>query len=124
MIRLLHVEDDADIREIALMALDLTGEFEVVQCSSGMEALATITSYTPDVVLLDMMMPGMTGRQTLEKMRETPALANVPAVFMTARAQHAEIDELLQIGAAEVISKPFDPMALPDQIKRAMKKVR
>ncbi len=124
MIRLLHVEDDADIREIALMALDLTGEFEVVQCSSGMEALATITSYTPDVVLLDMMMPGMTGRQTLEKMRETPALANVPAVFMTARAQHAEIDELLQIGAAVVISKPFDPMALPDQIKRAMKKVR
>jgi CheY-like chemotaxis protein len=124
MIRLLHVEDDADIREIALMALDLTGEFEVVQCSSGMEALATITSYTPDVGLLDMMMPGMTGRQTLEKMRETPALANVPAVFMTARAQHAEIDELLQIGAAEVISKPFDPMALPDQIKRAMKKVR
>lgn len=121
MIKLLHVEDDADIREIALMALDLSGEFEVVQCSSGMEALARIVDYTPDVVLLDMMMPGMTGRQTLEKMRETPAFANVPAVFMTARAQHAEIEELLQIGAAEVISKPFDPMALPDQIKQAMK---
>tara|TARA_R110000787_G_scaffold94172_4_gene196802 strand:- start:1493 stop:1867 length:375 start_codon:yes stop_codon:yes gene_type:complete len=122
MIKLLHVEDDADIREIAQMALDLSGEFEVVQCSSGEEALAQVESYTPDVVLLDMMMPGMTGRQTLEKMREEPALAKVPAIFMTARAQHTEIEELLQIGAADVISKPFDPMTLPDQIKQAMQK--
>lgn len=122
MIKLLHVEDDADIREIALMALDLSGEFSVVQCSSGEEALAKVETYTPDVVLLDMMMPGMTGRQTLEKMRGKPDFANVPAIFMTARAQHAEIEELLQIGAADVISKPFDPMSLPDQIKQAMQK--
>ena len=122
MIKLLHVEDDADIREIAQMALDLSGEFHVIQCCSGEEALAQVETYTPDVVLLDMMMPGMTGRQTLEKMRERPEFSQIPAIFMTARAQHAEIEELLQIGAAEVISKPFDPMSLPDQIKQAMQK--
>ncbi|MCX7560206.1 response regulator [Sulfitobacter sp. F26204] len=124
MIKLLHVEDDADIREIAEMALGLSGEFEIVQCETGEAALSKIESYTPDVVLLDMMMPGMTGRQTLEKMRQRPELADIPAIFMTARAQHSEIEELLQIGAADVISKPFDPMALPDQIKVAMQKPR
>ncbi|KIN70333.1 Response regulator receiver domain protein [Sulfitobacter noctilucae] len=122
MIKLLHVEDDADIREIAEMALGLSGEFEIVQCISGEAALAQIENYTPDVLLLDMMMPGMTGRQTLEKMREKPHFATIPAIFMTARAQHAEIEELLATGAAEVISKPFDPMTLGDQIKDAIKK--
>ncbi|KIN63750.1 CheY-like receiver protein [Sulfitobacter noctilucicola] len=120
MIKLLHVEDDADIREIAEMALGLSGEFEIVQCESGEAALAKVESYTPDVVLLDMMMPGMTGRQTLEQMRKKAAFADIPAIFMTARAQHAEIEELLDTGAAEVISKPFDPMTLGDQIKNAI----
>jgi len=120
MIKLLHVEDDPDIREIAQMALSLSGEFDVVQCCSGEEALTQVQAYIPDVVLLDMMMPGMTGLQTLVHMREIPALANVPAIFMTARAQHAEIEELRQTGAADVISKPFDPMTLADQIKAAM----
>lgn len=124
MIKLLHVEDDADIREIAQMSLDLSGEFEVVQCSSGEEALKIAMTYTPDVLLLDMMMPGMTGRQTLEKLREKPEFSDVPAIFMTARAQHAEIEELLEVGAVDVISKPFDPMSLSDKIKQAMQKAR
>ena len=122
MIKLRHVEDDPDIREIAEMALSSSGEFEVVQCDCGEAALAKVRDYTPDVILLDMMMPGMTGRQTLEKMRELPSLAEVPAIFMTARAQHGEIEELLQSGAADVISKPFDPMTLGDMVKAAMQK--
>lgn len=120
MIKLLHVEDDADIREIAKMALDLSGEFEVVQCESGEDALTTVPGYLPDVILLDMMMPGMTGKQTLEKMREMPELADTPAIFMTARAQQSEMEELRSLGAAEVISKPFDPMSLADQVKSAI----
>lgn len=120
MIKLLHVEDDADIREIAKMALEMSGEFEVVQCMSGEEALATAPVFMPDVMLLDMMMPGMTGRQTLEKLREVDGLKDTPAIFMTARAQHAEIEELLAIGAVDVISKPFDPMSLADSIKASM----
>ena len=120
MIKLLHVEDDADIREIALMALELSGDFDVVQCETGEVALKQVQSYTPDVILLDMMMPGMTGRHTLEKMREMDSLRDVPAIFMTARAQHNEIEELRDLGAADVISKPFDPIALADQVKAAM----
>ena len=120
MIKLLHVEDDADIREIALMALELSGDFDVVQCETGEAALKQVQSYTPDVILLDMMMPGMTGRQTLEKMREMDSLRDVPAIFMTARAQHNEIEELRDLGAADVISKPFGPIALADQVKAAM----
>ncbi len=120
MIKLLHVEDDPDIREIAKMALEMSGEFEVVQCISGEDALATVPGFMPDVILLDMMMPGMTGRQTLEKLREIDGLKTTPAIFMTARAQHAEIEELLSIGAVDVISKPFDPMSLADSIKGSM----
>jgi two-component system, OmpR family, phosphate regulon response regulator PhoB len=120
MIKLLHVEDDPDIRDIAMMALEISGEFSVVQCESGQAALEQLAHYTPDVVLLDVMMPGMTGRQTLEHMRKLPQMADVPAIFMTARAQQSDIEELRAFGGTEVISKPFDPMTLTDQIKRAM----
>ncbi|HIG23379.1 response regulator, partial [Henriciella sp.] len=106
MIKLLHVEDDADIREIALMALELSGDFDVVQCETGEAALNQVQSYTPDVILLDMMMPGMTGRQTLEKMREMDSLRDVPAIFMTARAQPAEGEELKSLSAIAVVVKP------------------
>ena len=121
MIKLLHVEDDADIREIAKMSLELSGDFVVEQCDCGEQALEKTLDYIPDVFLLDMMMPGLTGRQTLELLRERPAFAEIPAIFMTARAQPNEMDELRQIGAVEVISKPFDPITLGDQIKAAIK---
>lgn len=120
MIKLLHVEDDADIREIAKLSLEMTGEFDVTQCASGPEALALVAGYRPDVILLDMMMPGMTGRETLVQLRALAGLAQTPAVFMTARAQASELEELRAIGAADVISKPFDPMTLGALIKNAM----
>ena len=121
MIRLLHVEDDESIREIVDLALEMAGGLEVVQCKCGEDALVRANDYIPDVLLLDMMMPGLTGRQTLELLRERPAFAEIPAIFMTARAQPNEMDELRQIGAVEVISKPFDPITLGDQIKAAIK---
>ena len=123
MFKLLHVEDDADIRQIAKLSLELSGEFEVVQCNSGPEALGQLESFSPDIILLDMMMPGMTGKEVLLRIRDMPAFAQTPAVFMTARAQKSELEELRAIGAADVISKPFDPMTLAAQIKRAMTSV-
>ncbi|KIN79463.1 response regulator [Sulfitobacter mediterraneus] len=123
MINLLHVEDDADIREIAMMALGISGEFAIIQCESGDEALSEVENSTPDVILLDMMMPGMTGLQTLQHMRKMPHLAEVPAIFMTARTQQSDVDELRAMGNVEVITKPFDPMTLSDQIKEAMAKI-
>ncbi|KAJ02105.1 response regulator [Sulfitobacter mediterraneus] len=123
MINLLHVEDDADIREIAMMALGISGEFAIIQCESGDEALSEVENSTPDVILLDMMMPGMTGLQTLQHMRKMSHLAEVPAIFMTARTQQSDVDELRAMGNVEVITKPFDPMTLSDQIKEAMAKI-
>jgi len=117
MLKILHVEDEADIREIAQMALELSGDFEVVRCVSGESAPETTNEFTPDVLFLDMMMPGMTGRQTLEPVRERPHLAKIPAIFVTARAQTAETQESKDLGAAEVTGKPFDPKTLGDQIK-------
>lgn len=120
MIKVLHIEDDPDIREIAEMALGLTGEFEILQAESGEVALTAVQGYQPDVILIDMMMPGLTGTETLQRIRQMDHLKDVPAIFMTARAQVSELEELRQHGAADIISKPFDPMGLADQIKAVL----
>jgi two-component system phosphate regulon response regulator PhoB len=117
MIKLLHVEDNADIREIAKLSLQFSGTFDVVQCASGEEALERVVNWTPDVLLLDLMMPGMSGKQTLLQMRLIEGLRDVPAIFMTARTRETEQEELRAAGAVAVISKPFDPLGLADQIK-------
>lgn len=121
MIRLLHVEDDPDIREIAEMALDLSGKFEVVQCPDGPEALQALVNFAPDIILLDLMMPGMTGVQLLERIRLFPQFENIPVVFMTARVLKSEVQGLLDCGAVGVIVKPFDPMSLGDQVEQLYK---
>ena len=120
MIKLLHVDDDADILELTQIALEFSESFEVVSCLSGTDALLAVEQFTPDVFLLDVMMPGLTGQCLQEKHCEIPSLESVPAVFMTARVNAASRAELLAIGAKEVIEKPFDPMTLGAQIRTAM----
>ncbi|GHE00074.1 chemotaxis protein CheY [Defluviimonas sp. 20V17] len=114
--KILHVEDDPDIREIALMALEVVGGLDVVQCASGAEALERAPGIAPDLLLLDVMMPGMSGDETLTALRKVPQFSETPAIFMTAKAQHSEVDRLKELGALDVITKPFDPMTLADQI--------
>lgn len=116
-----HVEDDMDIREIAKMALELLGDFAMVQYDCGEAALSAAPDATPDLFLLDVMMPGMTGPETLVKLREFEHLAGVPAIFMTARVQPNEIEEFKKTGALGVIEKPFDPVTLGQQIEDMMK---
>jgi two-component system, OmpR family, response regulator len=114
--KILHVEDEPDIRAIAKLALEAFGGFEVDSCESGADALARMPAFQPDLVLLDVMMPGMDGPMTLEAIRKLPGFAAVPAVFMTAKAQPHEIDKLKASGAIDVVIKPFDPEALCSQI--------
>lgn len=116
--KILYVEDEKDIQAIARMALEMVGKFTVRACSSGAEALAAIAEFKPDLILLDVMMPDMDGPTTLARLREHPSGAGIPAVFMTAKVQAHEIENLKQAGAAEVIAKPFDPMTLSDSIRR------
>ncbi|MFG6625011.1 response regulator [Sulfitobacter sp. 1A12056] len=120
MIKLLHVDDEADILELTKLSLELSDDFDVVSCSSGKDALLAIEQFIPDVFLLDVMMPGWTGPETLEKLWAIPSLKDVPAIFMTARVSSGSCAELLATGAKEIIAKPFDPMTLGAQIKSAM----
>ena len=115
--KILLVEDDPDIQEVAVMALSDFGGFEVDVCSSGLEALERVVSIAPDIILLDVMMPGMDGPSTLKELRANPETAAIPVVFMTARSQPHEVDEYKNLGAVEVITKPFDPIGLGDAVR-------
>jgi CheY-like chemotaxis protein len=114
--RILFVEDDPDIQTVAKMALEALGGFTVLACSSGAEALAEVDGFGPDLVLLDVMMPGMDGPSTLIALREHAAGQAVPVIFMTAKVQAPELDRYRALGAEDVIAKPFDPMSLSDRV--------
>ena len=115
--RIIYAEDEPDIQEVALMALDDIGGFTVETCNSGQEMLDKAIAFKPDLILLDVMMPNLDGPATLARLRELPELANTPAAFMTAKVQPKEIENFLALGAIGVIPKPFDPMTLADQIR-------
>lgn len=115
--RILLVEDEPDIQAIAGLALRAVGGFEVEVCGTGAEALEAFPTFAPDLVLMDVMMPGMSGMEAFERLRKLPGGATVPVVFMTARVQTGEVDQIKSLGAAGVIPKPFDPMTLADQVK-------
>jgi CheY-like chemotaxis protein len=110
--RILYVDDEPDIREVTRIALEVVGGFEVETCESGEAALLKAQDCRPDLILLDVMMPGMDGPETLKALRAIAALARVPVVFFTAKAQRSEIAELLALGAIDVLGKPFDPMTI------------
>ena len=115
--RILYVEDEPDIQAVAKLALEQVGGFTLEVCSSGKEAMEKAEAFAPQLILLDVMMPEMDGPTTLQNLRKMDSLKSVPVVFMTAKVQPQEIQEYLAMGAVEVIAKPFDPMALSDQIR-------
>ncbi|WP_103335341.1 response regulator [Pseudotabrizicola formosa] len=115
--RILHVDDAEDVLFIANLALKQIGKFELLQCSSGKQAIAEAVAFGPDMFLLDYMMPEMDGRETLYALRKLPGLSDVPVVFMTARIGEEFSNGLIKEGALEVIPKPFDPMRLADRLR-------
>ena len=116
--RILCVEDEPDIQAIARMALERVGGFQVHVCASGEQALREAPDFAPDMILLDVMMPGMDGPGTLAALRALPGLAAVPVAFMTAKVQPHEVAHYKSLGALDVIAKPFDPMALAAQVRQ------
>ena len=115
--RILYVEDEPDIQAIARIALETLGGFVLEVCSSGREALERAPGFAPQLLLLDVMMPGMDGPTTLAELRKLSGTASVPAVFMTAKVQPGEVAQYKSFGAVDVIAKPFDPMTLATQIR-------
>lgn len=117
--RILYVEDDPDIQMVAQMALEVVGSFTLRTCSSGQEAIQAAADFAPDLILLDVMMPHMDGPSTLAQLRQLPATATTPVIFMTAKVQAAEVTYYKSLGAVGVIAKPFDPMALAQQVHQS-----
>lgn len=120
--RILLVEDESDIQTIANLALTAVGKFTVEICSSGKEAIEKAPSFNPDLILLDVMMPEMDGITTMESLRQIPQLVDTPIIFMTAKTQQSEIDNYKELGALDVISKPFDPITLSQTVKNIWEK--
>jgi two-component system, OmpR family, response regulator len=117
-LKVLHVDDEPDIREVAGMALDLDPDVALTSVDSGQAALDALTGgLRPDVILLDVMMPVMDGPSTLERLRTIDGLEATPVIFMTARVQTSEQQRYLSLGAVGVITKPFDPMTLAREVR-------
>ncbi len=122
LMRILYVDDEADIRHVVSIALRDIGGLAVKVCETGREALDQGPEFRPDLVLLDVMMPEMDGPAMLEAMRNVPELADVPVVFMSARVQAHEVADYRRLGAVAVIVKPFDPMALAEDLREIWRK--
>lgn len=114
--RILMVEDEPDIQMVARLALEAVGGFTVGICSSGSEAIQTAPAFDPDLILLDVMMPGMDGLSTFKALREIPQTVDTPVIFMTAKVQGHEVTHYKEFGALAVISKPFNPMTLSETV--------
>jgi two-component system OmpR family response regulator len=122
--RILHVDDEPDIREIVELSLGLNAEFELRACACGTDAVATAADWSPSLILLDVMMPGMDGPTTLTHLRKNPRTTDIPVLFMTARAQAREVEQFIALGAQGVISKPFDPMTLAFVVRSHLQAIR
>lgn len=115
--KVLIIDDEDDIRRVARLSLAAVGGMDVCEASGGASAVRTAREEQPDVVLLDMMMPGIDGLATFRALRGDPETADIPIVFLTARSTSAEVDRLKGLGARGALVKPFDPMTLPRQLR-------
>ena len=121
--RICYVEDDEDIQRIVRMSLERIGKMTVEVVTDPMVALGAITSFKPDLVMLDWMMPGMDGPTLFRRMKQQPETSALPVVFITAKATQRDMDELIALGAAGAISKPFSPKDLPEQLRAIWSKI-
>lgn len=115
--KIMHVEDDPSIQMVARVALEAVGGFTVATCGTGQDAIQQYPLFQPQLILLDVMMPGMDGPSTLKQLQTQYDLSQVPVVFMTAKVQSSEIESYIALGASDVVVKPFDPMTLSAQIQ-------
>ena len=119
--KILLIDDDANIRKLAQMSLERVGGWEVAVVAGGQEAFDLLRTCVPDLIILDVMMPGLDGVAVLERLKSNPQTALVPVILMTAKVQTQEIDEYKKLGAVGLIEKPFDPLDLPSKIMALVK---
>jgi DNA-binding response OmpR family regulator len=122
--RILLIEDDPDIQTLIRLTLELTAGAQVEVASEGGAGVELARSWQPEVILLDRMLPDQDGCAVLQRLQDDPTTASIPVIFLSARAQQAEIDAALANGAVGYLVKPFDPMALAGEIDRIMEGAR
>jgi CheY-like chemotaxis protein len=115
--KVLIIDDEEDTRSIASMSLSIIGGLEVLEAENGQEGIAVAEKERPDVILLDMMMPIMDGCETLQALHKNADTSHIPVIFLTAKALTGEIERLKRMGAAGVLTKPFDPTVLASQVR-------
>ena len=115
--KILLVEDERRLRQVAKLSLEKFGGFEVMSCENGEEALQAAPDFNPDIVLLDVRMPGLSGPETLMELRKIGVLEHTSVVLMTANVGQADIETYRQMGALDVIEKPFNPKTLGDHLR-------
>ncbi|MDQ3778591.1 MAG: response regulator [Actinomycetota bacterium] len=121
--RVLVVDDEAPIRLLCRVNLEAEG-MEVLEAADGVEGVAAARSRRPDVILLDVMMPGMDGWQVAEQLVEDEATTDIPLIFLTARAELRDRARGLELGGVEYITKPFNPVELASLVERLLDRVR
>jgi DNA-binding response OmpR family regulator len=118
--KILVVDDDKVIQELLAVNLEMEG-YEVVTASNGEQALAKLAEARPDLVILDIMMPKLDGWETASRMKADPSTADIPVIFLSARAQDLDVRRGLDLGVAAYVTKPFDPVELLDRVERVLK---
>lgn len=119
--KILVVEDESDIQTIVKITLETLTDFEIEVCDSGKKALFNAKTFSPDLILLDVMLPDMDGPTVLASLQKEPQTKLIPVIFMTAKVQPQDILHYKNIGAIGIIPKPFDPMTLPATIRNIWK---
>jgi len=114
--KILIIDDEDDIREVAALSLETVAGWEVVVASSGAQGIARAAEQHPDAILLDVMMPGMDGPTTFRELRSIPETAGIPVILLTAKVQAADQKRFSDLGVAAVMFKPFDPLILAREI--------
>jgi len=115
-VKILVVDDEPDIRLIVRLSLQKQG-VAVVEAATGADGVSAARGERPDAILLDVMMPQMDGPSTLDALRGDAATRDIPVIFLTAKAQRTEIERLRGLGALGVLTKPFDPITLADDVR-------
>jgi CheY-like chemotaxis protein len=120
MRRILIIDDEEDIREVAALALEATAGWQIFTAGSGVEGIAVATVEQPDAILMDVMMPGVDGPTTFRNMQQNPLVSHIPVLLLTAKVQGVDQRRFASLGVAAILFKPFDPLTLAHQISEVL----
>lgn len=122
MAKILIAEDERDIRELITFTLSFAGH-EIIQASNGAEAVELVQKVIPDLIMMDVRMPRMTGYEACRAIKQIEGVKDIPVVFLSAKGQDDEVADALEAGAMDYITKPFSPTELTEKIASLLKKI-